>query len=785
VNELENIIQELDVPLKTFRIFAIEKAIRAGKSPELLAALKKCLTTETDPECKLLLEHAVASIEERLVAGSTPSQSGHDNEKILQNFSSLKPAQQLEFIKNAGRKCLCAKGSENRIARILEAAAHPVVAAELIRKCLQSWPSAQINYLEQNLFSPSSVLQLACVEAIIFHSPEILQQNFEKLVLAPDPLLRALAIRGLARNFPESAAQFLAECLRKSEYYGRLAALRVCSVMRFDLIKNSLLELLHTEKDPRLLKIAAAIVVSNPDKEIPYRLCEIIARGGSENSKFLQDLIRKCCEMIKLAELSEDFSEYLDSVQKYNRNVQAKYLVLNFADAISQASEVRKEELRKLFDEKVRNAEVQQALSELQKTQPAIVKTLFRKPEAAPSSISEQKTVETELAKEEAQKLTGEETLLRQLIICQTGEIAQPHEKIARAFAGTEPELISAAFRAAVTIKDNRWLSRVKAYLKSENEEVVAAAFEYLATFDAENFLLLLRGYVNSPSLLVRTTLLRNVCRISSEVARELLTSMLNDAQPTTREKALGSIIHFEFASIREVLTDYLSRENSEELIESCLSFYLANPVLESVYDLKMLEKRKEFTQNFSRAREMLIGIIDELKIANPEEIHRFIQEREQKLEAAQKGDKAESHEKKKLESIKSRVKWSKPAAVEPERISFIPYLKLLVPVGVIVVAIFWFLSSDTDTVETRRAMKTVPLAGTVQDYTLIVQNIDKLDGALIGMTADKKFVRAIPRPGKLFLLDPGDRIKLKGLPFKIAPDGTMIVKTISIKKEI
>jgi hypothetical protein len=81
--------------------------------------------------------------------------------------------------------------------------------------------------------------------------------------------------------------------------------------------------------------------------------------------------------------------------------------------------------------------------------------------------------------------------------------------------------------------------------------------------------------------------------------------------------------------------------------------------------------------------------------------------------------------------------------------------------------------------------MKTVPLAGTVQDYTLIVQNIDKLDGALIGMTADKKFVRAIPRPGKLFLLDPGDRIKLKGLPFKIAPDGTMIVKTISIKKEI
>ncbi len=782
MNEFDSIIQELDVPLKTFRIFAIEKAIRGGKSPELLAALKKCLTTESDAECKLLLEHAIASVEERLGTGAASSQAGHDNEKILQNFSSLKPTQQLEFIKNASRKYLCAEGSENRIARILESAAHPVVAAELIRKCLQSWPAGQIDYLEKNLFSTSSVLQLACVEAVIHHTPEILQKNFEKLVLAADPLLRALAIRGLARNFPESAAQFLADCLRKSEYYGRLAALRVCSVMRFDLIKNSLLELLYTEKDARLLKIAAAIVVSNPDKEIPYRLCEIIARGRSENGKFLQDLIRKCCEMIKLAELSEDFSEYLDSVQKYNRSVQAKYLVLNIADAISQANDVRKEELRKLFNEKAKSAEVQQALTELRKTQPAIVKTLSGEVEPAPQI--EQNATPQDTVKEQTVPLSEDESLLRQLTICQSGEIPQAHDKIAQAFAKATPDLVSAAFRAAVTIKDNRWLSRVKSFLKSDNEEVVAAAFEYLGTFDAENFLLLLRGYVNSPSLLVRTTLLRNVCRISSEVARELLTSMLNDAQPATREKALGSIIHFEFASIREILTDYLSREGNEDLVESCLSFYLANPVLESVYDLKLLEKRREFAQNFSRAREVLTGILDELKIANPEEIHRFIQEKEHKTEVLQ-ADKAESNEKKKLESIKSRVKWSKPLAAEPEKVSLVPYLKLLVPAGLFIVAIFWYLGSDSGTVETRRAMKTVPLAGTVQDYSLIVQNIDKLDGALIGLTSDKKFVRAIPRPGKLFLLDPGDRIKLKGLPFKIAPDGTTIVKTISIRKEI
>lgn len=774
MNEIDTIIQELSVPLKTFRIFAIEKAIRAGKSPELLTALKSCLGEETDSECKLLLEHAIASIEERL---DSSKPDGQDNEKILQNFALLKPSQQLAFIKKVSRKYLCAENSESRISRILETASHPVVAAELIRKCQQSWPPGQLDYLEKNLFSSSSVLQLACVEAIIQTSPEILQKNFEKLVLAPDPLLRALAIRGLARSFPESAAEFLADCLRKGDYYGRLAALRVCSVMPFELIKNSLLELLLSEKDAKLLKICAAIVMSNPDKEIPYRLCEIIARGHSENSKFLQDLIKKCCEMIKLAELCDDFPRYIDSVQKYNSSVRARYLVLSFADAISQANDARKAELRKLFQEKAAAPEVIEAIEDLKKTRPAIIKTLAAESAAPSPEASASQKVETV-------SVPPEKSLLQQLLQCQNGKIDQALEKIAQGFAAQNSELVSAAFRAALAVNDRRWLPRVKAAIKNENEEVAAAAFDYLAQFDSENFLLILRGFVNSPSLLIRTTLLRNVCRLSSEVARELLTSMLNDSQPGTRERALGSVIHFEFASIREILTDYLGHESNEELIDSCLSFYLANPVLESVYDLKQLEQRKEFAQNFAQARESLTRILDELKIANPEEVHQYLQDKEHKSadEALPQVDKKQ---KEKLNSIKSRVKWNKQPVIEPEKISYGQLAKLLVPAIALVVFFFWLMGSDSGPEINRKSMNAVPIAGVVQDYILVVQKIDSLDGALIGLRSDKSFIRAIPRPGKMFLLEPGDRIRLKGLPFKIAPDGTTIVKTISIKKEI
>lgn len=779
MNEIDTIIQELSVPLKTFRIFAIEKAIRAGKSPELLTALKNCLGQETDSECKLLLEHAIASIEERL---DSSKPDGQDNEKILQNFALLKPSQQLTFIKKVSRKYLCAENSESRISRILETASHPVVAAELIRKCQQSWPPGQLDYLEKNLFSSSSVLQLACVEAIIQTSPEILQQNFEKLVLAPDPLLRALAIRGLARSFPESAAEFLADCLRKGDYYGRMAALRVCSVMPFELIKNSLLELLHSERDAKLLKICAAIVMSNPDKEIPYRLCEIIARGHSENSKFLQDLIKKCCEMIKLAELCDDFPRYIDSVQKYNRSVRARYLVLSFADAISQANDARKAELRKLFQEKAAAPEVLEAIEDLKKTRPAIIKTLAAESEAQSAAQSPETSASQKV---ETASVPPEKSLLQQLLQCQNGKIDQALEKIAQGFATQNSELVSAAFRAAMAVNDRRWLSRVKTAIKNENEDVAAAAFDYLAQFDPENFLLILRGFVNSPSLLIRTTLLRNVCRLSSEVARELLTSMLNDSQPGTRERALGSVIHFEFASIREILTDYLGHETNEELIDSCLSFFLTNPVLESVYDLKQLEQRKEFAQNFAKARESLISILDELKIANPEEVHQYIQSKAHKSadEASPQVDKGQ---KEKLNSIKSRVKWNKQPVVEPEKISYAKFAKLLVPALALIMLLFWFLRSDSGPeISRRKAINTVPLAGVVQDYSLVVQKIDSLDGALIGLRTDKSFIRAIPRPGKMFLLEPGDRIRLKGLPFKIAPDGTTIVKTISIKKEI
>ena len=790
MSEIENIIQELSVPLKTFRIFAIEKAIRAGSSPELLQALKTCLKTETDGECKILLEHAIASIEERLDCTSRKDER-IDYEKVLQSFALIKPSQQMHFIKSLPRQFLNEKESGSRIDRILKAASHPVVIAELINKCRNYWPVDQLEFLEKNLFSSSLVLQLACVEAIIQCSPEVLQRNFEKLVLAPDPVLRALAIRGLARSFPESAAEFLTECLRKGDHYGRLAALRVCSVMPYDLIKNSLLELLYAEKDPKLLKIAAAIIMSNPDKEVPFRLCEMIPKIAQAHRKFLQDLIKSCCEIIKISEICDDFSQYLASVQKYHQSVRARFLILNMIDSFVQADTAGKAEIRQAFREKVKQAEIAEVVADLKKSQAALIAEILGVTDEAGADSAEGKVaptrpVQAESAQEAEMPADQTTELLHALRHIEGSDSKLVSQKIERAFSLQNNELVILALKAAMEIEDHRWVNKARSLIRSSNEALVSAAFDYLAKFDSDHFLLILRGFINTPSIIVRATLLRNVCRLSPEMGRELLGAMLKDPQSQIRQRAVGSIIHFEFASIREILFEYLSSETNEELISSCLSFYYANPVLESVFDLKQLEQRREFSQLFADAGEMLIKTLEELNIANPEEVHHYIQERQNKDNASSTQPVSQKQQKQKLESIKKRVVWSAKSEDSELLPRIVAGFKIAVPMLLVVLAIFWYLNLDSGSQTTRRkALNTIPVAGRVQDYILVVQTIDSVDGALIGLTSDKKFVRAVPRPGKMFMVQPGDKIRLKALPFKIAPDDTLIVKTISIRKQL
>jgi hypothetical protein len=762
VQDTTNIIQELTAPIKTFRVFAIEKAIKTGNSSKMLDALKAAKKNEQDSECQMLLEHAIKKIEQRLGLSKIP-EPDKDKEELLENFSQLKPYEQLDFIRNTGANWLFE--NENRFSSVYKIIKHPVVMAELVKKCMFNWPTEKIDNLEKFLFSESSVLQLACLEALIYIDPTLLQKHFEKLILGKDPLVRALAIRGLAKTYPESAAEFLKDCLRKGDKYNRIAALRVCSVMPFDLIKSALLELLFRETDKRALNITAAIVLANPDKEIPYRLAEQIAKADKIKHKFLSDLLGKTCEMVKLAHLCEDFRHYFDSVKVHLRRNKARFFVLSLAAAYNEAGPKQRSNFKQIFTKKLKSPEIAATVKEINQENPELLKSLCE---------TQKPTTDTE------KDSTKEKPAFVTELLAYIGSDENcPVEKTEKALAQDNPTIVSTALRSAATAD---WVQKAKDLTRSNDEEIVSAAFEYLAKFSSEDFLLLVRGHINSSSLLVRTTLLRSLCGISTQSAIELLESMLADNSKSIRKKAIGSLIHFEFASIRGILYNYLSKEKDRELVNSCLSFYLTNPMLESTFDLETLKTDSLFSDEIDQVQTSLNAILQELGIADGEEIHSFIQEKKKKAEKEKFQEDAKKKEE--LKKLKNKVAWQSFSDKISDLGTPVAVLKAAIIAAIVIGIASLFLFGDRQSKpEVKVARKTSPIAGKMQNFILVVQIIDPSNGALVGLNENKEFIRALPRPGKEFVLSQGDKVKLRGLPFKIAPDGTILVKTVSIKK--
>ncbi|MDY0282656.1 MAG: hypothetical protein RBR35_19145, partial [Salinivirgaceae bacterium] len=57
--DLEQLKKELTAPVKTVKLQAIESVLKDTASSELLSLLEECLLIEQDPECQLLLQHAI------------------------------------------------------------------------------------------------------------------------------------------------------------------------------------------------------------------------------------------------------------------------------------------------------------------------------------------------------------------------------------------------------------------------------------------------------------------------------------------------------------------------------------------------------------------------------------------------------------------------------------------------------------------------------------------------------------------------------------------------------
>ncbi|MBU1107652.1 MAG: HEAT repeat domain-containing protein [Candidatus Riflebacteria bacterium] len=779
MEDLENLILELQGPIKTFRIFAIEKAIKSGSSARLLEELIRIRKFETDPECSMLLEHAVSSVKDRLHKGDNAAAS----RVTLADFARLSFNDQLSIIKKTKTAQFRRDASADNIKKLLAMSTHDVVKAEIVKKCCSFWPADYIVYLEDNLFSESSTLQLACIEAVILMAPDLFRKHFEKLVTSRDPLIRAVAIRGLAKKHPHSAATFLADSMRRGDYYSRLAALRAISVMHFAPHRASLMELLSHEQDERLLKIAAAIVLANPDREVPFRICDIVVKSNDrKKTDFLLALQKNCCSMIRMAELCPDFQLFLQTLKVYKQRAQALLFVENCISVYESSQDETRNELLQLLREKCQTPEVMAAIKSALAKEPqnellrqALAPAVSALTSAKPVAVKSE-TLETQI--DDANKL------LKKLVRIRSENDQNAHEIICDAMSDKKSDsaITAAALRAAVAIGDKRWGNRAMSLLRRDSEDLQAAALEYLAVHDNESFMLQVRIFVKSPSLIVRTALLRSLCCQHPDEARELFQSMLVDKDKKVREKAVGSLIHFEFSSIREMLTAYLEREKDETLLRAGVAFYLANPMVESVYDLRLLEQnRPEHREIFSGVASDLIGSLSELGVAAETEVHDFVSQR-QRDEKVRVDSEEERIETQRIESLTRKIDWKSVQESLSELSPLYPLLKKAFFVVMLFLGILFFLAGSGDETQIAAPEGFVPVVAVIGDYKLIVQQTDLADGAILATDANREKYLVLPRPGKAFRLKPGDQLMIRALPFRRDSDGVLIVKTLEIK---
>jgi len=776
LEDLENLIFELQAPIKTFRIFAIEKAIKSGASLRLLEALRQCQMQETDSECAMLLDHAIASVSERL----QKKEGQAANRVTIADFAKLSAGDQILVIKKTSAGQFKRDATLAAIKKLLGMAAHDVVRAEIVKKCGPFWPDDYQSYLEENLFSAASTLQLACLEAIIARSPELLIRHFEKLVTSPDPVIRAMAIRGLARKHPRSAAAFLTDSLRRGDYFSRLAALRAISVMNFSQHRASLLELLGHEQDERLLKIAASIVLANPDREVPFRICDIAVKcSDQEKAAYLWELQKNCCSMIRMAELCPDYQMYMLTLKKYRQKAVAVLFVENCLSVYESSQEPTRKELVRLLREKSSATEVQAAIKaavENEPENPLLVQALAK--QDAASETTKASGFDAAESKEQ-----DENQLLRKLIRIRSAKDAGALEIIESAMSDKKADgaLLAAALRAAGVASDGRWKQRALSFIRRDDEDLQAAALEYLAVYDNDSFMLQVRIFIKSPSLIVRTALLRSLCRQHPEDARDLLQAMLSDKDHKVREKAMGSLIHFDFSCIREILTAYLERERDAALLRAGVAFYLNNPMVESVYDLRLLEQnRPEHREIFGSAASMLIETLSELGVAAEKEVHEFVEQR-QKDESERVANEERRNEEKRIESLSRKISWQSVQESLSELSPLYPVFKMAFLFVMLLLGILFFLAGSDEDEQVAVTQGYRPVVSEVGDYLFIVQKVDLDDGAILVTDDKREKYLVLPRPGKAFRVRPGDRLQVKALPFRRDPDGVIIVKTLEV----
>ncbi|MBU1108446.1 MAG: hypothetical protein KKB51_17355 [Candidatus Riflebacteria bacterium] len=606
----KEIIENLQLPFASFRLFALEQAIKTGNTKELLALLGQLSNSEDSSECQVLLPYAITAVKNRLAGAKDTSFNANDSSNLSQAFADASGEDQIAIL--IGPALSDIADHVKHVAEWLKAARNDAVAALVLSTFSRVWPDSELGALKPLLFSESLSIRMNALQILIQKSPTLITSNLPELLISNDPRFRALAIRGLASIDMDEALAHFDFLLNSASSEKKLSALQISIHLPFARVCPCLVKFMAIEQDKSLLAKAGVLLASNPDPDVPFRLWEIAMHSSFNKQEIIKKIIQSVCDEIKITRMLNGKEDaYMLRLQRWIYRYGAATLLREYIDLLPGASNRQALEMEIRLKKLLKNDGVREVFVEAQNwsvSEKALsfIKNLVQ---------TESETVTEDKSAKNFCELSVDEQI-RYVTLIDDPEKTDAAEVLLKIMQNimTEPDLSATAFRSALRMGRSDFVEVARTALSSDNPNLQSAALEYMAEFATDELFIKLGQYLKSLDLRVKRTALRVLKKQDQDQAVSSLKAMLSQNDMQQYHSAIACMIHFPFSSVRPLLLEFLQNFQSPDLLSAGLCLFQANPDPESLYLLFRLQQQIEYDGK-TLVGEVLDSVAESLRI--------------------------------------------------------------------------------------------------------------------------------------------------------------------------
>lgn len=819
-NQQQNLINDLKAPIKSFRLFALEDAIKNGASQEVLDVLERLKIEEDDGECQVLINYAISAVAERIAGKEKkPPKKIKEQQEFVEQWQNAQETEKIRILSNLPSRLPQGLRAMGPDLLCLEKSA--VVAARIIRVFCRHWPEEKFDLIKKMLESNSLSLRLASLKTMVHMKPELLTSDLPALLSSEDPQIKALAIRALVKIDKDEALKHLQALLLSSSLSDRLAGIQNCPFLPFEMVKPVLLKYFAAENHPELLIRAGWILEMNPDIQVPFKLFEIAERSPEKKAALVKKILSEAVgNLEKSGILGNKFPIFTKKLQAWvnKRNILrfVKKIVARLDGEVVQSeldalirSKLKQPLVKEVFTEalvwplsELVRQRMRAYLSGMEKaTDPKITPDISSsaefeekskteskqkgKSEKVLSSLPEQKQ---EKSFKDCFKNADEPARIKILANLEKQNAGQILDELKKLAAGknVSSELRIAAIHSFTRLKMKGLEPVAEKLVTASDVPLATAALEYMGEIDPEAIFPYIGQCLKVADIRMKSVALGILKNFDFNQAVSSLNAMLNANDPKQQKMALECMDQFDFALIREQLTEFLEKCDNEELVEAGLCHFAANPAADNVYSLYKIEKAQagNIAQQVQKLRESCKSAASEAQLDNSEVSASSEEELRQKYQEEQKKKKRAKpayayREKQKSVAPEGIADNFKALVVTLKEFGSSKGLYIVLIILLVMGAVFYVLFVPSSTADTRSDQGKAIVSG----QYLREGTINRSSGTAVEFESvnGEKFVFHPTRDGYRMPAI-GVKLRVSLVPYRRNPDGTYLARVRAMR---